>query len=303
MTLIELKKGITEGRVPEDLIIFVLPKKGNTFLADSYIAELCRVKNCNTIPIESIYEPFTSALAMILDYDSNLAVLKTETFEEPSEDYSQFKNTIVVCEKVDKEVKAAAKDFIIEIPDLKDWHIIDFIKQKCSVLDDVDATWLYTATGGDLNRIIQELDKVLLFPQSQQKEVFIDIKYDPCSDLHPQSIFDLVKAVSKRNKPALLEYFCFGKHADYDPIALVNILLKEAKNALFVIYSGLTSEELDMKPNQMNGIRYGNSGVSVERLQKYIEFLSNIDLRLKSSELDMSKERLIDYVICHLLAM
>ena len=89
MTLIELKKGITEGRAPEDLIIFVLPKKGNTFLADSYIAELCRVKNCNTIPIESIYEPFTSALAMILDYESNLAVLRTETFEEPGD-----KNTV-----------------------------------------------------------------------------------------------------------------------------------------------------------------------------------------------------------------
>ena len=79
MTLIELKKRITDNIPVEDFIIFVTPKAGDTFLADAYIEELCRVKNCNTIPVESIYEPLTSALSLVIDFENNYSCLEQKS--------------------------------------------------------------------------------------------------------------------------------------------------------------------------------------------------------------------------------
>lgn len=324
MTLMDLKKMLTgeQKAVPEELIIFYVHvdaaevnKKslsseekarillGKHFLVNSYIEEICKVKNCNTIPVESIYEPQVSALAMVLDYDSNIALLKTDKFTEQPDPNLSFTNTIVVCEEIDKDIKESLADYIIEIPVLQDWHVKELIKQRCPALDDYDAEWLYNATEGNIYRVLQELDKILLFSQKQQKEIFTDIKFDPCSDLHIQTIFDISNALVKGNKLPLLEYLCFGKHADFDPIAIVNNTLREVKNTLYAIYGNLSAEQIGIKDNQLRGIKYGNKNLSAQRAQKMITFLSQIDLRLKSSELDMSRERLIDYIICHILAI
>ena len=67
MTLIELKDFIKNGQVPENFIIFVC-EENNTFLADQYVEEICRVKNCTSIAINSIYEPLVSSTALVLDY-------------------------------------------------------------------------------------------------------------------------------------------------------------------------------------------------------------------------------------------
>lgn len=324
MTLMDLKKMLTgeQKTAPENLIIFYVHvdaaevnKKsitaeekaqilsGKHFLVNSYIEEICKVKNCNIMPIESIYEPQVSALAMVLDYDSNIALLRIDKFTEQLDPNFSFTNTIVVCEEIDKDIKESLTDYIIEIPVLQDWHVKELIKQRCPALDEYDATWLYNATEGNIYRVLQELDKIMLFSQKQQKEIFTDIKFDPCSDLHIQTIFDISNALVKGNKLPLLEYLCFSKHANFDPIAIVNNTLREVKNVLYIIYGGADAKAAGLSDRQVNGIRYGNKGLSVQRAQKMMRFLADIDLRLKSSELDMSRERLIDYVICHILAM
>lgn len=302
MTLIELKKRITDNISVEDFIIFVTPKAGDTFLADAYIEELCRVKNCNTIPVESIYEPLTSALSLVIDFENNYSLLRTEEFNEAAEDYSSFINTIVVCDKIDKDIAKAAEDFIIKLPTLQDWHITDFIKQQCPALDDYEAKWLCEATNQNIYRTIQELDKINIFPAEQQREIFNEIRFDPASDLYAFKIFDISTALAHGNLVPLREYLLHGKFLDFDPIAIVNLTLTEVKNALLIIHSKVAPAAIGKSDSQGRGITYGCRDITLEKAKRMIEFLSNIDLRLKSSELDMSRERLIDYIISHLLA-
>ena len=53
--------------------------------------------------IESIFE-HQSALSLVFDFTEYVNVLKTETFSEFIEDYSELSDTIVVCNKVDKKI-------------------------------------------------------------------------------------------------------------------------------------------------------------------------------------------------------
>lgn len=302
MTLMELKKRLTDNIPVEDFIIFVTPKNGDTFLANAYIEELCRVKNCNTIPVESIYEPITSATSLILDFENNYSLLRTEEFTESSEDYSSFRNTIVVCDKIDKDIEKVAKEFIINLPTLQDWHITDFIKQQCPALDEYEAKWLCDAAGQNIYRVIQELDKINIFPVEQQREIFNDIRFDPASDLYAFRIFDISNALVHGNLVPLREYLLHGKFLDFDPIAITNLALAEVKKALLIIHSKVSPTSIGLTDAQGRGVAYGSRDITLDKAKRMIEFLSNIDLRLKSSELDMSRERLIDYLISHLLA-
>ena len=126
MTLYELKQGLANKVVPRELIIFVpgKAKSGNEnkyadkdvlkleaetklnnfhFLANAYVDALCEAKSCNKIEIESIFEPLVSSLSLVVDYENSLCVYKTETFDTKAETYTEFLNTVVICEKIEKD--------------------------------------------------------------------------------------------------------------------------------------------------------------------------------------------------------
>jgi hypothetical protein len=324
MTLYELKQALANKVVPHNLIIFT-PAKSKTsenkfadkailkeeadirlnnfyFLANAYVEALCEVKNCNKIEIESIFEPMVSSMSLIIDYENNICVQKTETFNTRTESYVDFLNTVVICEKIDKELVESLKEYIIEIPELSEWHIVDYIKQMCPALSDDEALWLTKAAKKDLLRITNELDKVLLFPKNTQKEILSEIKQDPNTDLITITFTDIKEAIETGNKTKLLEYYFFGKHCKISPIALTNSLLSEYKlNLLIKHNSGVSSQDLNTSEGNFKRIKYYGRQYPIEYLKNAIKFLSNIDLRLKASELDMSDETFIDYLISNLI--
>ena len=99
MTLIELKEYITNKvLVPSDFMIFV--SKDCPFLAAQYVKALGDLSIGGINKINSIYEPQQSSIMLLTNTEGALNVLYTDTFDERAEDYSQFENTIVVCEQV-----------------------------------------------------------------------------------------------------------------------------------------------------------------------------------------------------------
>ena len=312
MKLKELKEQIKLNCVSDDFIVFVY--EANTFLVDQYIEALCRVKNCNKIDIESIYEPQVSSMAFVLDFENNLSVLRTETFDERAEDYSVFTNTVVVCSKVDKKLEEALEPYIIKVPALQDWHISDYIHTMCPSLSAQDINWLinvvksavdewhperYKDKNGDIYRILNELDKVLLFAPEEHVTIFNKIRFDSETDLYRIGFFELIKALFSNNEQALFEYFRHAKYFDVDPIAVVNMLLKDFKQLAFV-YGGVATQ-VGMPSNQAYAIQKNDPTIlHLNKIQKAISFLSNIDLDLKASKLDMSKNRILVYVFAHL---
>ena len=296
MTLMDLKKSIEAQNIPDDFMIFLCSE--NSFIADQYIDAICEINNLVKTRINTLQDQ-ASALSLVLESTDELKVMKVDTFEEALIDYSDLKNTVVVCNKIDKKVKPLVEDYIIEIAKLADWQIKSYIKFICPVLNDDELDWLYQATEGNIYKMINEVDKIKLFPVPEQRSVLDAIRFSPDSDLYSVSIFDLADAIIRNNKPFVLE-FLSHKNLNFDLMQIVGATLQKVKNIILVTQnSGKTASEIGINDKYMYRLRKDWNGFPESRLKALLEFLSSIDLKLKTGSLDMSKEAQIDYLIAN----
>lgn len=296
MTLIDLKKSIEAQNIPDDFIIFLCSE--NSFIADQYVDAICEINNLVKTRINTLQDQ-ASALSLVLDSTDELKIMKVDTFEEALIDYSGLKNTIVICNKIDKKVKPLVEDYVIEIAKLADWQTKSYIKLICPVLNDDELDWLYQATNGDVYKMINEVDKIKLFPVPEQKSVLDAIRFSPDSDLYSVSIFDLADAIIRNNKPFVIE-FLKHENLNFDLMQIVGATLQKVKNIILVTQnSGKTASELGINDKYMYRLRKDWSGFPESRLKMLLEFLSSIDLKLKTGSLDVPKEAQIDYLIAN----
>lgn len=296
MTLMDLKKSIEAQNIPDDFIVFLCSE--NSFIADQYIDAICELNNLVKTRINTLQDQ-ASALSLVLGSTDELKVMKVDTFEEALIDYSDLKNTVVVCNKIDEKVKPLVEDYIIEIAKLTDWQTKSYIKLICPVLNDDELDWLYQATNGDIYKMINEVDKIKLFPAPEQRSVLDAIRFSPDSDLYSVSIFDLADAIIRNNKPFVLE-FLRHKNINFDLMQIVGATLQKVKNIILVTQnSGKTASEIGINDKYMYRLRKDWNGFPESRLKALLEFLSSIALKLKTGSLDMSKEAQIDYFIAN----
>ena len=299
MTLIDLKNFINNKIVPSDFMIFV--NKECPFLANQYVKALGELSIGGINKINSIYEPQQSSIMLLASPTEALNVLYTETFDERSEDYTQFENTIVVCEQVSKDIAKNVEKHVIKFPKLSDWQLCDYAKTICPIIDDEDIKWLVNATDNDVDRVINELDKVALFSKSEQKEVFSAIRFDPQSDLYKADLFDIVNALVLGDQAVL---FDFVKHNGWDihePVVLANRALSSLKNIILIVRNPqLTAAGIGVSQGQYNFIRNRYRSLSVEAVKHKIKFLTNFDLMLKTSLLELDKRDMLNYLINNL---
>ena len=296
MTLMDLKKSIEAQNIPDDFMIFLCSE--NSFIADQYIDAICEINNLVKTRINTLQDQ-ASALSLVLESTDELKVMKVDTFEEALIDYSDLKNTVDVCNKIDKKVKPLVEDYIIEITKLADWQIKSYIKLICPVLNDDELDWLYQATEGNIYKMINEVDKIKLFPVPEQRSVLDAIRFSPDSDLYSVSIFDLADAIIRNNKPFVLD-FLRHKNINFDLMQIVGATLQKVKNIILVTQnSGKTASEIGINDKYMYRLRKDWNGFPESRLKALLEFLSSIDLKLKTGSLDMSKEAQIDYLIAN----
>ena len=297
MTLIELKKCIEARNVPDDFIVFLC--SDNSFIADQYIDAICDANNLTKNRVASLQEQ-ASALSLVMGRTDELNVLKVETFDEALLDYSGLTNTVVVCEKIDKKIKALVDDYVIAIPKLVDWQVKSYAKHVCQDLDQDEIDWLYAACGGDVYRIVNEIDKINLFPSiPERKNVLSELRFGKGSDLYAVSVFDLADAIIRDNKPFVMEFL---RHEDvgFDLLSIVGATLQKVKNIILVTQnSGKKASEIGISDGYFYRLKKDWSGFPLQRLQSLLRFLSGVDLKLKSGLLDMPKEAQIDYLIAN----
>ena len=155
MNLIDLKNYITNGIVPSDFMIFI--SKDCPFLATQYVKALGELSVGGITKINSVYEPLQSSIMLLAAPTETLNILYTDTFDERSEDYTQFENTIVVCDQVSKDIAKNVEKYVIKFPKLTDWQLFDYAKTICPTIDDEDLQWLVKATDCDIDRVINYL--------------------------------------------------------------------------------------------------------------------------------------------------
>ena len=299
MTLIELKNFITNGIVPSDFMIFV--SKDCPFLANQYVKTLGGLSVGGINKIKSIYEPQQSSIMLLAAPTEALNVMTTDIFDERAEDYSQFENTIVVCEQISKDIAKAVEDYAIKFPKLEEWQIYDYAKTLCPSIDDEDLAWLVKASDNSIERVINELGKVALFDKNEQKEVFSAIRFDPQSDLYKADLFDVVNALVNGDQAILFDFIKHNGHDIHEPVVLANRALTSLKNIILIARNPqLTADECGVSKGQCSFIKNRYRSLNVEAVKQKIKFLSNFDLLLKTSQLDLDKQDMMTYLVSNL---
>jgi DNA polymerase III delta subunit len=299
MTLMELKNFINNGTVPSDFMIFV--SKDSSFLATQYVKAIGKLADGGITKINSIYEPQQSSIALLTAVPNTVNVLKVETFDERAEDYSQFENTIVVCEQIDKSIAKNVDNYVVKFPKLEEWQIFDYAKTLCPNLDDDDISWLVKATNNDIDRVLNELSKVTLFDKNEQKAIFSSIRFDQQTDLYTADLFTIVNALVEGDMPVLFEFLRHNGYEDLEPVMLANRAFTSLKNILLVSQNpGLTTEDCGVSAGQFKFLRYKYRSLNIEAVKQKIKFLTNFDLMLKTSCLDLNKRDMLSYLVNNL---
>lgn len=296
MDIIDLKSYIIEDKLSDDLLIFVCEDDNSKFLADQYVNEISQRKNLVIKAISSLTRVENSLASFMSGPDSTLYVLRSEKFDEVYKDYYNFRNTIVICSKLDKKVEALISDFVIKFPKVEPWQMEAFIKTQIAGLTDTDIKWLVEACRNNMYKVQTELDKLKLFKPEEQRDILIAIKEAENSDLFSMQAFELSDAIVKKKLFIVLDFLKHKQNCDFDVFPIISLVLTKLKNILLAFYAkgaGLTTK-------QYNATRYydKDSCYPQEDLMKKIEFLSEIDNKLKTGALDISKDALMDYVLC-----
>ena len=97
--------------------------------------------------------------------------------------------------------------------------------------------------------------------------------------------------------------FTVRENVILEPLSINNQALNKFKKILFVNQdSGLKSfESVGIGAAEASGIRRYYNNISLDRLASAIKFLSATDLKLKSGELDITKDQLVDYILCNIM--
>lgn len=299
MTLIDLKNFITNKIVPSDFMIFV--SKDCPFLANQYVKALGELSVGGITKINSIYEPQQSSIMLLSAPTETLNVLVTETFDERSEDYTQFENTVVLCEQVSKDIAKNVEKYVIKFPKLTDWQLFDYAKTICPAVDDEDLKWLVAATDCDINRVINELDKVSLFSKFEQKEVFSAVRFDPQSDLYKADLFAVVNALVAGDSAVLYDFVKHDGWEIHEPVVLANRTMSSLKNIILIAKNPqLSATDCGVSAGQHTFIKNKYRSLNIEAAKQKLKFLANFDLLLKTSQLELDKRDMMSYLISNL---
>ena len=294
MTLKDLKNAIMQKTLSNNFLILKnvenpLKDSNAAFLSEQYLKEISKVRNLEITPINSIYEPLQSTLSLLVP-TATLNVLKVDIFEETSLDYSQFLDTIVICNKIDTKILPLLTDFIVEIPKLENWHIEDYVKTLVPNASATNLNWLTKSTDYKIHRILNELDKVKLFNQGEHENIIKALRNDTQSDLYRN--FDLEKELDIK---------------EFSAQSVANAVVN--KNMSQVGYFLLRRQFFNFEITLFN---YWVLKLLVDKvpltfaadqaaLIDKIDFVSGISNRIRKGELELSNSSLFDYISLNLL--
>ena len=294
MTLKDLKIAIMQKTLSDRFLILKNvedPTKDSnaSFLSEQYLQEISKARNLEIAKINSIYDPLQSTLSILVP-EKKLNVLKVDSFDETSLDYSQFVDIVVICNKIDSKIMPLLTDFVVEIPKLENWHIEDYVKTLVPNGTTSNLNWLTKASQYKVHRILNELDKIKLFSPGEQENVLKALRNETQSDLYRN--FDLEKeleikdfsaqtvasAIISKNMSQVSYFLLRRQFFDFDITLLNYWLLKLLVDKVPMTFTADQPALIDK-----------------------IEFVSGISNRIRKGELELQNSSLFDYISLNLL--
>lgn len=300
MTVQDLKKYIKECTLLETFFIFTHPK--NTFLVNQYIDAMCDALKLEKTYAKSIFEQ-ESALSLVMSFNSNLKVIYVDEFTEYSDDYAQFTNTVVVCEKIKKDLIPVVSNYVVEFNEPEEWQIKAYMKQKCPGLSEEYINELFLNAGKNIYRIDNELDKIKLFEEDLQNSTYISLRDTKNSDLfYIKDAFAIAEAILSGDLDLLKGYLTHRTAYAFEFYPIYTALLSKIKGIYLTRHcQNITEADLEINAWQLKYLRSPAYHLTDWQLKQAIKLLSDLDLRIKSGTFDMSTTAQIDYILTQLV--
>ena len=281
MNLQELKAHIENNTLKENLLIFT---GDGDFIFKQYLHKYVTDNSLDIKYIESIDEISSSNM---FAFSSNvLYLLETETFiTEPA----SHNKVWVKCKK------NKSKTDSIELPKLEEWQLEDYIKSKCTNLQDSEVKELLKCYKDNPFRLDLELDKIAI------TGTYKYIKDQLYTDVANYMIFDLTTALVKRDKKKVSDILIEIEHIDVEPFGLLTLMTKNFRQLIDIQQAiNPTAESVGVSDKQSWVLKKYNSGYyNREELVKIYKWLLDIDKRIKNGELDT--KYLNEYIITKII--
>lgn len=293
MNIIELKKQI-ENKTLDDSF-FILKYDDSSFIAKQYIEEIASFKNKEIVYVDS----FESTTQSVFGTDNCLYVMFTDKITKVL-NTKALNNKIVVCKSIDPLLVEDLKDFVVDIPKLQQWQIKTYITKLLPGLSADEINWL-VETCKDINRLVNEAEKISIFHKAQQQIVFRLLNdEDAYADLNSTTIFNFTNAITKRNKKEVQEILESIENMDVEPMGVVTILYKSFRNIIDIQMSqNPTPESVNMSPKQFSAVKYNCGKFSNDELIKIFDLITLVDSQLKSG--NIPNEKIVDYLLINIL--
>jgi len=300
-----LKHSLEANCVTSDFKIFVW--SDNSFLAHQYAREIARVRGLAIKYVDSLDDAIDS-LDDAFSFEEPEDVLKVyscQKFDIPR-DISSLNNMIVICQDTTGDSSCVYK-----FPKLEDWQMIAFMKQQCPGLNDLEIQWLFDITSSisknneNIFRLSNEAKKINCFSKSEQEQVFKALSdANGYSDLSPLTIFNFTNAILKKDIKTIKDVLKEIDSIDIEGTGLITILHKNFKQVIDIqLGKNATPESLGMSMKQFKAVEYNCGKFTSNSLVNIFEFITGLDYKLKSGQLDISNQRLIDYIVCSVLSL
>ena len=288
--------------------LYIFKWLDNPFLAFQYVHKLAEVKNLPLEYVNSFEDIYTNDVDVfdLKESANTLKVYSCQKFECPQEvDLTAMKDVVILCNELTFDY-----DNAYEFPRLEEWQILAYMKSQCPGLNDSEIKWLFDITASlgknneNIYRIDNEMKKLKCFDVSQQEQVFRELSdVGGYGDLSPLTIFNFTNAILKKDKSTIIDVLQDIDSIDVEGTGLITILHKNFKQLIDVqLGKNPTPESLGMSIKQFKAISYNCGKYSAESLIKVFEFITGLDYKLKSGLLDVSNQRLIDYIVCSVLS-
>ena len=279
----------------------------NSFLAHQYAREIAKVRGLMIKYVDSIDDVIDSLddAFSFEESEDSLKVYSCQKFDIPR-DTSNLKNIIVICQDTIGDGTC-----VYNFPKLEDWQIIAYMKKQCQGLNDNEVKWLFDITSSisknneNIFRLSNEADKIKCFSKDEQEKVFKELSNaGGYNDLSPLTIFNFTNAILKKDKLTIMNVLEDIDSIDIEGTGLITILHKNFKQIIDIqLGKNATPESLGMSIKQFKAVEYNCGKFSQSSLIKIFEFITGLDYKLKSGQLDISNQRLIDYIVCSVMSL
>lgn len=307
----ELKNKIENNTLDDAILIFKYNKVDFEFLCEHYVNEIAKVKKLEKIYISSLDElvgntnsdgDFFVTENIRTPY---LYIYKTDTLLSLGE-YYDVKNLIIICGKVSKDIKIDYIDF----PAVQNWQIEDFVKMRAPGLNDDMVKWLCTICKYDFYRLDNELKKIEIFDKKLQPIIFNQMSDEGVfSDLNTLNIMSLTNAIMQKDLFTINTILSDLKNIDIEATGLCTLLLRQFKCNIEVEGNRAWNPDLLCTEKQFNYLKRNHAKYSTIQMYNIYEFLTSLDMRLKSGELQFKADNrpnnnsFADYIVVNVLTL